>query len=156
MRLGNLNRTKDQEVSELTRKLKELLLRHKQVEENLSERDKSLLAYKQELDLLERRFSELALSESRARDDKDRDRLVAELQKVNALYKEKVEGLKNADIKNAILEEKNQRIARQLEELERDQRAFADMEGRRKEEVSRKATKIMDQEAEIGYYKESN
>ena len=52
MRLGNLNRTKDQEVSELTRKLKELLLRHKQAEENLSERDKSLLAYKQELDLL--------------------------------------------------------------------------------------------------------
>ena len=30
------------------------------------------------------------------------------------------------------------------------------MEGRRKEEVSRNATKIMNQEAEIGYYKESN
>ena len=43
-----------------------------------------------------------------------------------------------------------------MEQLERDQRTVNESEGKRKNEASRDATKIMNQEAEISYYKEMN
>lgn len=46
-------------------------------------------------------------------------RLMKEVERVSNLLKEKSEALKNSDIKNAILEEKNMRLAKENEELEK-------------------------------------
>ena len=48
--------------------MKELLLKNEHIEKNLIEKEKSIALYKEELRIMELRFNDIALSESRARE----------------------------------------------------------------------------------------
>ena len=71
MRLGHLSRGKVQETKELNGKVKELLLRNEHLEKDIIERDHTIVNYREELRLLELRLSNVAVSESRSRDDRE-------------------------------------------------------------------------------------
>lgn len=65
------------------------------------------------------------------------------------LLKEKGEALKNADIKNAILEEKHLRLEKENEELEKENKELSTSKERNKSIH----TKVLNLEAEVNYFK---
>ena len=96
---------------------------------------------------MEMRLNDMAVSQSRYRgdhDSKDKStKLTRQIERITTLYRQKLEALKNADIRNAIMEEKNIRLTRQNEELEKENKALADKESRRKQDN----TKLLNQQA---------
>ena len=67
------------------------MLKNEHIEKDLIEKDKSIFNYREELRLLELRFSEMAVSESRNREEAEAReksaKFLKEIEKVTSLYK---------------------------------------------------------------------
>lgn len=150
MRLGHLNRTRAAESTQLTLRLQQLILRNEQLEKQLIEKEQAALALRQQLRISESRVERddsLLEADLRERNAK----MGREMERLAALLKEKLETAKDADIRAAILEEKNHRLEREAQQLEKENRELSSTHERTKAQT----TLLRNLEADVTYYKEA-